>query len=953
MQMTRRDFLRTVGAATVILSLNRLGLAPLARAEQAAGASDALPPMPSYRSWEDVHRRQWTWDRVVRGTHNRSNCMSACAWDVYVKDNVVWREEQAQTYDEGGRGGAPDFFPRGCQKGGCYSKVMASPQRLRYPLERVGERGGGKWKRISWDEALDKVADGIIAAATAHGTETIIGMPGPNFDHGPDSAAEFRMLSKIGATILDTFSGIGDMPVGMTQTYGMFMNDGTIDDYFRSDFLVMWSSNPLYTRIPDAHFFTEARYRGATLVVISPDYNATSIHADLWLNPKTETDTALALAMAQVILAEKLHKPDYIREQTDLPFLVRTDNGKFLLERDVVRDGREDAFHFWDEASGAIVIAPGSQGMSKPTLVLGDVRPALEGRWKVGLADGSSVEVEPLFEQLRRQLDRSSTPELAEKDTGVGAATIRSVARRMASAKSALIYASTGACKHYHSDLMHRSFALLMALTGNQGRPGGGLRMGSWWGVSGFDELGFGGPSKLQKALIQLTGRPAVRDIEAFLTKRSSEEGSSPELPWLNVHAGYADLTDNPAYNDPANPLATGVALKTALERKWIAVYPPPGRDPKVLLVNSINPLRRWAAPQVALKNLWPKLDLIVNINVQMSTTGLHSDILLPAAAFYEKIGIKYAWGFLPYLVLNDKAVEPMDESRNEWWIWGNIARRIQERARARGVAMARDAFGGDRDLTRLFEDYSEGGTFDPADPRTGMDYIFEHSEICEGTTWDEAIKRGVIPIRRQQAYGLFNNMCSDVDFSQPLYPNSWQVDGKESWPTVTGRQQFRLEHDWYVAAGEALPVHKNPPDAGGDHPLRMTGGHTRWSIHTLWRGEKNLLRLQRGEPVVYMNADDAVARGIADNDRVRTYNDVGAFECLVKTAPSLQPGQVLIYHAWENFQFARHQGQQEPIAGPWKNLHMAGGYGQLHIRGSYAGPNFGPRGMLVDVKKV
>ncbi len=951
MLLTRRDFLRSVGAATVLLSLNRLGLTP-AVAEVGRNAA-ALPPIAPYRTWEDVYRKQWTWDRVVRCSHNRSNCMSACAWNVYVKDGVVWREEQAPSYDEGGRGGAPDFFPRGCQKGACYSKAMASPQRLQYPLERVGERGSGKWKRISWDEALDKVADGIIAAATEHGTETIIGNPGPNFDHGPDSAAEIRMLRTIGASTLDSFAGIGDMPIGTTQTYGMFMNDGTIDDYFSSDFIVLWSANPVYTRIPDMHFITEARYRGATVVVVCPDYNPTSMHADLWLNAKIETDAALALAMAQVIIAENLHKPDYVKEQTDLPFLVRTVNGKFLLERDMVSGGREDAFYMWDQALNSEVLAPGTAGMRKASLALGDIRPALEGSWKVKLADGTSAEVEPLYQQLRRQLNNGSTPELAEKVTGINAALIRNVARQMASAKSALIYASTGACKHYHSDLMHRSFALLMALTGNQGRPGGGLRMGTWWGVSGYDELGFGGASALQKALMQLAGRPAVRDIEAFLMKRSSQEPTSAELPWLHVHAGYADIMGNPAYNDAANPLSTAEAMKIALERKWVPVYPAPGKDPKVFLVNSINPLRRWAAPQTALKHLWPKLDMIVNVNVQMSTTGMHSDILLPAAAFYEKIGIKYAWGFLPYLVLNDKAVEPLGESRSEWWIFGNIADRVQKRARAKGVAVAKDAFGNPRDMSQVFDVYSDGGVFDPSDPRTGMNYIFEHSEICEGTTWDEAIKRGVIPIKRNQPYGLLNNMCSDVDFTKPLYPNSWQVDGKESWPTLTGRQQFRLEHEWYVAAGEALPVHKNAPAAGGNYPLRMTGGHTRWSIHTIWRGLAELLRLQRGEPVLYMNADDAAARSITDNDRVRTFNDVGTFECVVKTAPSLQPGQVVIYHAWENFMFARHQGQQEPIPGPWKNLHLAGGYGQLHIRGAYAGPNFGPRGVTVDVQKV
>src|SRR5512140_583827 len=368
MELTRRNFLRSAGVATLLLSLDRLSIAQVAPERD---ASAAAVPIPSYRTWEDVYRKQWTWDRVVHSTHNRANCMSACAWNVYVKDNIVWREEQAHVYDEGGRDGTPDFFPRGCQKGACYSKLMVTPQRLRYPLERVGPRGSGNWKRISWDEALDKPADAIIAAATVHGAHTVVGTPGPNFDHGPDSAAENRFLHLLGAATLDTFSGIGDMPVGMIQTYGMFMNDGTADDYFNSDYIVLWSANPLYTRIPDMHFLTEARYRGAQLVLIAPDYNATAMHADLWLNPKTQSDPALALAMAQVMIAEKLCKEEYVKEQTDLPFLVRTDTHRFLRERDLVKGGRDDAFYVWDDKQAAAVLAPGSRGMRKATLALG------------------------------------------------------------------------------------------------------------------------------------------------------------------------------------------------------------------------------------------------------------------------------------------------------------------------------------------------------------------------------------------------------------------------------------------------------------------------------------------------------------------------------------------------------------------------------------------------------
>ncbi len=219
--------------------------------------------------------------------------------------------------------------------------------------------------------------------------------------------------------------------------------------------------------------------------------------------------------------------------------------------------------------------------------------------------------------------------------------------------------------------------------------------------------------------------------------------------------------------------------------------------------------------------------------------------------------------------------------------------------------------------------------------------------------TWDEARKRGVIPIRKNGHYSIINAVCTDQDIETPLYPHAWQVEGKESWPTLTGRQQFYLDHDWYMKAGEQLPVHKEPPAAGGDYPLRMTGGHTRWSIHAIWRDHELMMRLQRGEPALWISAVDAKARGIADNDRTRVFNDVGSFVALAKISDSVQPGQVIIYHAWEPYQFAGMKGQQDPVPSPWKALHLAGGYGQLHYRISYGAPSHSPRGSTVDIERA
>jgi ethylbenzene hydroxylase subunit alpha/complex iron-sulfur molybdoenzyme family reductase subunit alpha len=82
----------------------------------------------------------------------------------------------------------------------------------------------------------------------------------------------------------------------------------------------------------------------------------------------------------------------------------------------------------------------------------------------------------------------------------------------------------------------------------------------------------------------------------------------------------------------------------------------------------------------------------------------------------------------------------------------------------------------------------------------------------------------------------------------------------------------------------------------------------------------------------------------------VKVWNDNGAFESIAKTTGAVHPGQAIIYHAWEPYQFKGWKGQQEPVVAPWKALHLAGGYGQIHYRMIYGAPGHHPRGGTVEV---
>ncbi|MCP5040975.1 MAG: twin-arginine translocation signal domain-containing protein, partial [bacterium] len=132
-RVSRRQFLYAAAAGGVVLSLRAL----VPRSTE-PGASQQITHVasPHYGGTGDLYREAWTWDRVVRGTHLRANCFSACSFDLYVKQGVVWREEQADVYERDAPG-LPDFAPRGCQKGACYSDLMVAADRILHPLERV------------------------------------------------------------------------------------------------------------------------------------------------------------------------------------------------------------------------------------------------------------------------------------------------------------------------------------------------------------------------------------------------------------------------------------------------------------------------------------------------------------------------------------------------------------------------------------------------------------------------------------------------------------------------------------------------------------------------------------------------------------------------------------------------------------------------------------------------
>ena len=339
-ELSRREFCRTCGQYSAAIA----GFFVIPGFPAFAfGNTPFLSALPA--GFEDSYRKKWTWDEVQFGTHN-INCwfQQNCLFHVFKKDGEIIREEQVGNYPQTNEK-VPDFNPRGCQKGCTYSEFMYSKPRLTKPLKRVGERGEGKWEEVSWDEAATDIAGKLLDTIQEHGCKTVVVDPGTNIVNYLAFYSMFRFFDFLDSTILDVNAELGDDQQGAAVTYGEISNDRSGDDYFYSDLIFIWGGNPAFTQIPNFHFLTEARYNGTKVVSISPDLNASGIHADYFIPVKPGTDSSLANAIAHIIINEKLYDEDLIREQTDLPFLVRTDNNKLLRKSDFKKNGSEEVLY--------------------------------------------------------------------------------------------------------------------------------------------------------------------------------------------------------------------------------------------------------------------------------------------------------------------------------------------------------------------------------------------------------------------------------------------------------------------------------------------------------------------------------------------------------------------------------------------------------------------------------
>ncbi|MFV0533395.1 MAG: nitrate reductase subunit alpha [Cumulibacter sp.] len=1182
------------------------------------------------REGDRFYRDRWSHDKVVRSTHG-VNCTGSCSWKVYVKDGIITWEAQQTDYPTTGPD-KPEYEPRGCPRGAAFSWYTYSPTRVRYPyvrgvlLEMYREakaqygdpvvawgsimqdadktkryrsaRGKGGLVRSSWEEVAEIVAAANVYTIKRWGPDRIAGFsPIPAMSQ-VSYVSGARFIELIGGAMLSFYDWYADLPNASPQMFGDQTDVPESGDWWDAGYLMMWGSNVPLTRTPDAHWMTEARYRGQKVIAIAPDYAENVKFADEWIAPAPGTDAALALAMGHVILKEffvdRLEPffADYTAKYTDLPYLVTLDeqddgtykSGKFLVAGDFdnpERDSENAMFKpaLIDARTGEVSIPNGSlghrfgeEGVGRWNLDLGYVEPmlsllgdggeqvavslprfdALDGKVSttaravpVRRIDGHLVTT--VFDLILAQygvgrdglggdwptgyddVAAPYTPAWQEHITSVPAEAVERIAREFAqnaidTGGRSMILMGAGVNHWYHADLMYRAMLVLTTITGSQGRNGGGwahyVGQEKVRPLTGFQHAAFAldwqrPPRHMNQTNYWYLNTSQYRydtyDSDmigagtgafggssiADLVAQAARLGWTPSYPTFN--RSPLDLADEAA--DAGRSPAEHIVSRLKDGTLRFAAEDPEAEEnwPRVLMLwranlfgssakgdeyflkhllgtsHSVNAAE--AGPEQRPRTIeWPehapegKLDLLMTIDFRMTSSTLLSDIVLPAATWYEKHDLNTT-DMHPFIHSFNPAINPPWQSKTDWDAFKVIAQRFSElavdhlgtrtdivakplwhdtpEAMATEHGIVRDWRSGEVDpipgktmpvLVPIERDYpqtyakmtsigplldklgttTKGVTFDvrseidylrgkngvvPDGPTAGRPKLETDIHAAEmilalsGTTNGHLATQGFRTLEKRTGYAM-HDLAAEHEGKRITFadtqvapvpvitspewsgsetggrrysPFTINIERNKPFHTLTGRQQFYLDHDWLQAMGEALPVFRPPlnmtqlfgeAELGTTNELgvsvRYLTPHNKWSIHSEYQDNLFMLSLSRGGQSVWMSDKDAAKIGVRDNDWIEAVNRNGVVAARAVVSHRMPEGTVYMHHAQDRLidvPLTEHNGQRGGIHNSLTRImvkpsHLVGGYAQLSYFFNYIGPTGNNRDEVTMIRK-
>lgn len=614
--INRRTFVQASGA-----------LAGLAFAGACVGCAPAVEPaeeQPMATTGEEE-------DDIIVKSQCRM-CHGTCGAKVHVRNGRVVKVEGLEE--------APTSKGTLCPKGLATIQHEYNPRRLRYPLKRVGERGAGQWERISWDEAYEMLAEVI------HNTDKMNwGMCSGTGRHQQDFNGIF--VNALGLRN----SSFGMPPLcylpRIQISTRMFGYRIPVADYLglkgdTNPGVVLFWGNNITNSHADGTQGTEplrAVNAGAKLICIDPVFTNVAAKADIWLPVRPATDTELALGFLNVIIEEDLYDHEFVEKWTNLPGLIRDDNGKMLTEYDLA--GTEpEVFHgpptavlpperivFWDSEANAPALA------EDESLV-----PAMSGSFEVELPGEGKVKCHTAWDELvarvkEHPLDKvAAITELREGD-------IREAARMIATqGPLALQWGVSFDQWGVNSADAIQSALMIVALSGSLDVPGG---MAMWE------------PLNYRKGSFPSEISDVYNSAEMYRADLLPQELSALNAQWA----------PNPWGGSGANFFMEAVANGEArCEFLWVV---------------GANPLHNSAETPMVIKAL-ENTEFIVVWDLYMTATAQMADLVLPVAMWTEMNRIAdmhFMWG----LQARIKAVEPLGECKSDEEGCMGLARKLAE----------------------------------------------------------------------------------------------------------------------------------------------------------------------------------------------------------------------------------------------------------------------------------
>ena len=854
-ELSRRTFLKLSGTA-VIAGVVDTGPA-LAFLRPGRGVANPLLHYPN-RGWERVYRDQYAYDDSFTFIC-APNDTHMCRLRAFVRNGVVVRVEQ--NYDGGayrdpqGNSSSVHWNPRGCLKGYTLHRRVYGPHRGRYPMIRAGwkrwaddgfpslsdhpelrhrylfdARGDDDIVRVSWDEANDYLARGLVAIAQTYSGEAGRRRLIENDRYEPEMLEHwdgsgvrtmkmgsslpvhgvagkggiFRFANMlalldahvrgvgpeeaVGAREWSEYTWRGDQAPGFPFVHGLQTTEVDFNDLKHSKLLIQCGKNLVENKMPESHFFHEIMEHGGKLVSIVPEYGPQATKSDYWIPVRPGlSDTALWLGIAKALIDRGSYDEAFVKRFTDLPLLIRLDTLQRLRADEIFpryrsklpKRGPSFKLHGMTEEDheriGDRVVFDASSGRVVPInredvgdqIASKGIDPALDYRATVELLGGKQVRVATAFSLYREHLKDYDLDTVADI-THAPKDLIERLIDDLATIKPAAIHVGEGVNHYFHATLHNRATYLVMMLTGNIGVPGSGV---STWAGNYKGGIFHGAPwfgPGIAGYVAEDPFNPLLdpKSPYTFDTTRKTAEGEEV------AYWGYGDrplIVETP---DAGRKVFTG---KTHM--------PTPT---KVIWYNNSNLINqaKWAYHLIHDTN--PKIDLIVDQQIEWTGSAEFADVVLPANSWLEFQTYEMGGSCSnPFLQIWKGGIEPLHDTRDDIAIFA-------------GVAVALAELTGESRFADNWKFALEGK------PEVYLDRILGATFTTEGYTVEDILKG---------KYGEPGGALMQYR-TYPRIPFYEQIKDSLPFYTDTGRMNAYCDLPEAIDYGENLIVHREAVEA-------------------------------------------------------------------------------------------------------------------------------------------